>query len=374
MARLDAGNGRADPAPARRPSARCGRPAASWWPTTAAGWLPTRAYGRSWPDCRAGSLWWDPHPRGEPPLPGTRLATPNEREARRFAGPARAAADGLEMPLRQVARDAATLSRAWGMAVAVTLGEQGAALLSLGDDAPFLAPAPPAAARGSHDACGAGDCFAAAAAQALRAGGLLTEVVTEAVRAASEFVAGGGASAAPSLAVPPEPGRPSADAAPAGSAWDLVADVRPRGGRIVATGGCFDLLHARHVGLLRQARRLGDCLIVCLNSDASARALKGPGLPLVAAPDRARVLATLECVDAVIVFDEPTPTAVLDRLRPDVWVKGGGYARSELAETPVVRRYGGEVVLLPYTGHSTAGSRPRPSRRPGGRTPYPPDG
>ena len=224
----------------------------------------------------------------------------------------------------------------------------------MGDDAPFLAPATPTAVRGPHDACGAGDCFAAAAAQALRAGGLLTEAVTEAVRAASEFVARGGASAAPSLAVPPEPGRPPAGPAPAGSAWDLVADVRQRGGRIVATGGCFDLLHAGHVGLLRQARRLGDCLIVCVNSDASVRALKGAGRPLVAAPDRARVLAALECVDAVIVFDEPTPAAVLDRLRPDVWVKGGDYARGELAEAPVVRRYGGEVVLLPYTGHSTS--------------------
>ena len=142
---------------------------------------------------------------------------------------------------------------------------------------------------------------------ALRVGGPLTEAVTEAVRAASEFVARGGASAAPSLAVPPESGRPSADAAPADSAWDLVADVRQRGGRIVATGGCFDLLHARHVGLLRQGRRLGDCLIVRLNSDASVRALKGLGRPLVAVSDRARVLAALECVDAVIVFDEPTP-------------------------------------------------------------------
>lgn len=231
--------------------------------------------------------------------------------------------------------------------------EQGA-LLSVDDDAPFLVPAPLAAARRSDDTCGAGDCFAAAAAQALRVGGLLTEAVTEAVRAASEFVARGGASAAPSLAVPPEPGRPLAGPAPAGSPWDLVADVRQHGGRIVATGGCFDLLHAGHVGLLRQARRLGDCLIVCLNSDASVRALKGPGRPLVAAPDRARVLAALECVDAVIVFDEPTPAAVLDRLRPDMWVKGSDYARGELAEAPVIRRYGGEVVLLPYTGHSTS--------------------
>lgn len=135
----------------------------------------------------------------------------------------------------------------------------------------------------------------------------------------------------------------------------MVAAVRRRGGRIVATGGCFDLLHAGPVRLLRQARRLGDCLVVCLNSDASVRALKGPGRPLVRAQDQARVLAALECVDAVIVFDEPTPAAVLERLRPDVWVKGGDYARGELAEAPVVRRHGGEVVLLPYTGaHSTS--------------------
>jgi D-beta-D-heptose 7-phosphate kinase/D-beta-D-heptose 1-phosphate adenosyltransferase len=92
---------------------------------------------------------------------------------------------------------------------------------------------------------------------------------------------------------------------------------------------------------------------VCLNSYALVRALKGPGRPLVGAPDGARVLAALECVDAVLAFDEPMPAAVLDRLRPDVWVKGGDYARGELAEASAVRRYGGEVVLFPYTGHST---------------------
>jgi rfaE bifunctional protein nucleotidyltransferase chain/domain len=133
-----------------------------------------------------------------------------------------------------------------------------------------------------------------------------------------------------------------------------VAEIRARGGRIVATGGCFDLLHAGHVGLLREARRLGDCLVVCLNSDSSVRALKGPGRPLVPAEDRARILTALECVDAVLVFGEPTPVAVLDRLRPDVWVKGGDYASNELTEAAVVRRHGGEVVLLPYLSrHST---------------------
>ena len=126
-------------------------------------------------------------------------------------------------------------------------------------------------------------------------------------------------------------------------------------------GGCFDRLHAGHVGLLRQGRRLGDCLVVCLNSDASMRALKGPGLPLVGAPDRARVLAALEYVDAVLAFDEPMPAAVLDRLRPDVWVKGGDYPRGELAEASVVRRYGGEGCCSPTPATPPAGSWPRPA-------------
>jgi rfaE bifunctional protein nucleotidyltransferase chain/domain len=175
------------------------------------------------------------------------------------------------------------------------------------------------------------------------------------VRWASEFVGRGGPAVVPGLTVPPEAERRPDRQPPARPAWEVAADVRRRGGRIVATGGCFDLLHAGHVRLLRQARRLGDGLVVCLNSDASVRALKGPGRPLVGAHDRARVLAALECVDAVIIFDEPTPAAVLERLRPDVWVKGGDYGRGELAEASVVRRHGGEVVLLPYTGqHSTS--------------------
>ncbi len=362
VARLDAGDGRAAPGPLGAAAERALR---------SAGGVLVADYGRgvaAHPGLREiltrlparVPVIWDPHPRGVLPLPGIRLATPNQREARGFAGSAAAggaaaAGRGPEVPLAWVARDGAALSRAWGTAVAVTLGERGA-LLSVGDDTPFLAP-PPAIVARPHDVCGAGDCFAAAAAQVLCDGGLLTEAVTEAVRAASDFVARGGAADAPGLTIPPEPGSRQAGVPapqPAGEVWDLVADIRRHGGRVVATGGCFDLLHAGHVGLLRQARRLGDCLIVCLNSDTSVRALKGPGRPLVAAQDRARVLAALECVDAVLVFDEPTPVALLDRLRPDVWVKGGDYARGELAEAPVVRRYGGEVVLLPYTGHSTS--------------------
>ncbi len=354
IARLDAGDGRASPSPLGAPAERALRSAGS---------ILVADYGRgvtAHQEVRAAlvrlprrvPLVWDPHPKGEPPVPTTRLATPNEREARGFAEAFAARAAGGSA----AARDAATLSRAWGTAVAVTIGARGA-LLSVGDDVPFMAPAPAlaAASPGSPDACGAGDCFAAAAVQAIRAGGLLTEAVTEAVRLASEFVARGGASGGPGLTIPPEPGAPAERPRAAGSAWDVVAGVRRSGGRIVATGGCFDLLHTGHVRLLQQARRLGDCLVVCLNSDCSVRELKGPGRPLVEAPDRARVLAALECVDAVVVFDEPTPAAVLERLRPDVWVKGGDYCGGDLAEAPVVRRYGGEVVLLPYTGrHSTS--------------------
>jgi rfaE bifunctional protein nucleotidyltransferase chain/domain len=123
---------------------------------------------------------------------------------------------------------------------------------------------------------------------------------------------------------------------------------------VVATGGCFDLLHAGHVRTLEAARSLGDCLIVCLNSDDSVRALKGPGRPLNSQDDRAEVLGALSCVDQVVVFDGAGPQEVLARLRPDVWVKGGDYTPETLPETGLVRGWGGEVVVVPYhDGRST---------------------
>ena len=129
---------------------------------------------------------------------------------------------------------------------------------------------------------------------------------------------------------------------------DLAAAVRASGGVVVATGGCFDLLHPGHVQTLEAARALGDCLVVCLNSDASVRHLKGPDRPVLGVEDRAAVLRALRCVDAVLVFDEDTPAAALERLRPDVWAKGADYADRELPEAAVLARWGGEVVLLPF--------------------------
>jgi rfaE bifunctional protein nucleotidyltransferase chain/domain len=136
------------------------------------------------------------------------------------------------------------------------------------------------------------------------------------------------------------------------AAGRLMAEVRARGGTVVATGGCFDLLHLGHLATLQAARRLGDCLIVCLNSDASVARLKGPDRPLNGEADRSRLLAALDCVDAVVIFDEPTPEAVLSWLRPEVWVKGGDYA--EVPEASLVERWGGRTVIVPYLdGRST---------------------
>ena len=123
---------------------------------------------------------------------------------------------------------------------------------------------------------------------------------------------------------------------------------------MVATGGCFDLLHAGHVATLEAARALGDCLVVLVNSDSSVRRLKGSGRPLQPQQDRAQVLMALQCVDAVVIFDEDTPSRVLEELRPDVWAKGGDYSGVELPEAAVLDRWGGQVVTVPYlAGRST---------------------
>jgi D-beta-D-heptose 7-phosphate kinase / D-beta-D-heptose 1-phosphate adenosyltransferase len=137
-------------------------------------------------------------------------------------------------------------------------------------------------------------------------------------------------------------------------AFEVAARIRRTGGRLVATGGCFDLLHRGHISLLNQARALGDALIVCLNSDASVRRAKGPGRPVVPQEDRARVLNALAAVDGVAIFEEKTPAALLSRLQPDIWVKGQDYADRIMPEAEVVERLGGHVVLLPVVpGYST---------------------
>jgi rfaE bifunctional protein nucleotidyltransferase chain/domain len=134
----------------------------------------------------------------------------------------------------------------------------------------------------------------------------------------------------------------------------LIRRVHSAGGTVVATGGCFDVLHAGHIASLEAARRLGDALVVLVNSDESVRRLKGADRPMNPAADRCRVLRSLRCVDAVAEFSGDDPCEVLDELRPDIWAKGGDYTAEMLPETPIVSGWGGRVVLVPYLpGRST---------------------
>lgn len=127
------------------------------------------------------------------------------------------------------------------------------------------------------------------------------------------------------------------------------------GKTIVFTNGVFDILHAGHVTYLEAARRLGDALVVGVNTDDSVRRLqKAPNRPVNPLDDRLTVLRALRAVDAAIPFDENTPETLIDQLRPDIHVKGGDYTAESLPETPLVRSYGGQVVILPLLpGRST---------------------
>jgi rfaE bifunctional protein nucleotidyltransferase chain/domain len=174
------------------------------------------------------------------------------------------------------------------------------------------------------DVCGAGDRFAATVTVELARGSSRHSAVVAAVDAARRHVLG-------------ETPWSSSD-----------------GRRVVATGGCFDVLHAGHVRLLEAARRLGDELVVCLNGDLSVRRLKGPHRPINRVDDRAAVLRGLGCVDDVVVFEEDTPCATLRRIRPALFVKGGDYAGQPLPERDVLAEWGGRIVLVPVVpGRST---------------------
>lgn len=144
-------------------------------------------------------------------------------------------------------------------------------------------------------------------------------------------------------------------------AQHLAQHARAAGQRVVFTNGHFDLLHIGHLEYLEAARGLGGLLIVGVNGDDSTRRLKGPGRPLVPAVERARLLAALRPVDAVVIFDDVTAIALVEHLRPDIYVKGGDYAAppggvaKPLPERAAVEACGGQVVLIPYLPeHSTS--------------------
>ena len=304
---------------------------------------------------------WDPHPAGAVPVRGLAAVTPNHSEALKFAAAA-GGSEGAGRGNQEASLAAAVLGAAWGCHVVVTLGGAGA-LLHAEPGSPRHIPAPEIS---TSDPCGAGDRFVGALAVALARGAALPEAVHDAVHFAAAFLADGGVAALHRHPLPPRPAadpgtgtrghrRDGVDAGEAGEAGEhaqdalrLVESVRAAGGTVVATGGCFDLIHAGHSRTLQAARALGDCLIVLLNSDESVSRLKGSGRPIIAAEDRAELLLAMGCVDGVLLFSEDTPLRLLETVRPDIWVKGGDYDADRLPESGLIASWGGRSTTVPY--------------------------
>lgn len=136
----------------------------------------------------------------------------------------------------------------------------------------------------------------------------------------------------------------------------ILEDLKGKGKKVVFTNGCFDILHIGHVRCLKEAKKLGDILVVGLNSDRSVRSIKGPSRPFTPEAERAEVLSALACVDYVVIFDEPDPLKLVSSLGPHILVKGGDWTREETIGREVVEKAGGRVVIIPQVrGVSTSG-------------------
>ncbi|MDJ0895906.1 MAG: bifunctional D-glycero-beta-D-manno-heptose-7-phosphate kinase/D-glycero-beta-D-manno-heptose 1-phosphate adenylyltransferase HldE [Alphaproteobacteria bacterium] len=290
----------------------------------------------------------DPKGRDYGRYRGATVLTPNLRELSDAVGRA------VETD-EEIVEAGAALARDIGVeAILVTRSERGMTLTPGSGEAAHLR----AEAREVFDVSGAGDTVAATVAAALAAGADLVEAARLANAAAGLVVAKVGTAAVRSdelvralqAVEDPEP----AGETQLPEALEQVAGWRRRGLKVGFTNGCFDVLHPGHLSLLRQAREVCDRLVVGLNSDASVRRLKGPDRPVQRASARAEVLSALAMVDLVIVFDDPTPEALLQAVRPDLLVKGADYSKDQVVGAQFVESYGGRVVLADLlAGYST---------------------
>lgn len=226
----------------------------------------------------------------------------------------------------------------------VTLGEHGLAIFPKSGEAVFLR----SAEQEVFDVSGAGDTVIAVLALSLAAGVDIRQAARTANEAAGVAVGKRGVAVVSPAELAARFRHDGADKVLARAALlQRVAWWRAQGRRIVLTNGCFDLLHVGHLHLLREASRLGDVLIVAVNSDDSVRRLKGPDRPLISETERTALLAALDCVDAVVVFDEDTPRELLEEVRPDVLAKGADYTVDQVVGRRMVEASGGIVTLIP---------------------------
>lgn len=134
----------------------------------------------------------------------------------------------------------------------------------------------------------------------------------------------------------------------------ILSNLKSKSKKIVFTNGCFELIHAGHIRCLNKAKKIGDILVVAVNSDSSVRRLKGKNRPIIPAKDRAEIVAALGCVDYVVLFNELTPKKLIEYLKPDILVKGSDYKLNEIVGRKTLQKYGGKVITVPLVkGKST---------------------
>ena len=271
---------------------------------------------------------------------GAFMLTPNFHEFEAVVG---GCADESEL----MAKGLALIAEQNLSSLLITRGELGMTLVRPGFPELHL----PARAREVFDVTGAGDTVIAALAASLAAGEGLPESVAIANLAAGIVVGKLGTASITALelrrAIFEEQGY-EGGAVTQEQLLRGLAEARYQGETIVFTNGCFDIIHAGHVGYLEEARKLGSRLVVAVNSDASVKRLKGDGRPINSLERRMAVLAALGAVDWVVAFDEDTPEWLLQSIKPDVLVKGGDYSENQVVGAPIVRAYGGQVKVLSF--------------------------
>lgn len=279
---------------------------------------------------------------------GATLLTPNRKEAE--------AASGISINNPEtLTQAAAVIMAATGVQhLLVTRSEEGMSLFSKSGEVVHI----PTVAREVFDVSGAGDTVLATLAVGIAYGLGMAESARLANVAAGIAVGKLGTSVVSPQEIIDTVSLAHKDSHAKIKSLDVLSALieaeRNKGKRIVFTNGCFDLLHAGHVKYLQKARSLGDLLVLGLNSDASVRRLKGPKRPLIDQEERAHLLAALDCIDYVVVFDEDTPLELITALKPYILAKGGDYALNDVVGREVVESYGGRVELVTFVdGKST---------------------
>lgn len=271
---------------------------------------------------------------------GASLITPNRKEAIKGMG----LEEETDVDIRALGRDMLKALDLKGLVI--TMGSQGMCVFFPNDDPKII----PTKAREVYDVSGAGDTVVSVMALCLATGVSLERSAEVANLAAGVVVGKVGTATVTQEEILEYLGGGYTVANKIVPEWKQLAQQlskhREKGEKIVFTNGCFDLLHLGHIKLLHEAKSMGNILVVGLNTDESVKRLKGPSRPCLEEEERAHILASLDCVDYVTLFDEDTPVDLIGALKPDILIKGSDYTKDQVVGGDIVEAYGGEVRLV----------------------------